>query len=119
MSFTRFTIAITLAIFTSACAQQPIVDTKGVNMAQYDRDLAECSEYAKQVMVTRKAAGGAAVGAVVGAAVGAAIGNHETAERAAGALAVTGAAKGTGRGLQERRRVVHNCLRNRGYAVLN
>ena len=34
-------------------------------------------------------------------------------------LLVLGGAKGTSRGLDERQRVVRNCLRNRGYAVLN
>ena len=58
-------------------------------------------------------------GALTGAAVGAAVGNSDTAQRAAGAGAVVGGAKGTGRGVAERDRVVRNCLRNRGYAVLN
>ena len=105
--------------FIAACAQQPIIDTKGVNMAQYDQDLHECEAYADQVLVTRQAAAGAVAGAVVGAVVGAAVGNHETAQRGAGAGAALGASKGTGRALSEKRRVVHNCLRNRGYSVLN
>jgi hypothetical protein len=103
----------------AGCANKPIIDTKGVNMAKYEQDLAECEAYADQVDITRKAAGGAVVGAAVGAVVGAAVGNHETAQKAAGALGTTGAAKGAGRGVAEKDRVVKNCLRNRGYAVLN
>jgi hypothetical protein len=33
--------------------------------------------------------------------------------------AIIGGAKGVGKGVHERRTVVRNCLRNRGYAVLN
>lgn len=109
----------TLPLLLTACASQPIVDTKGVNMIQYQQDLAECETYAQQVQVAGKAATGAVAGAVVGAVVGAAVGNSGTAGRAAGAGAAVGASKGTGRGLHEKQRVVHNCLRNRGYSVLN
>jgi outer membrane lipoprotein SlyB len=114
------TVAGLWAVFViTGCAQQPIIDTKGVNMAQYNQDLADCQTYADQVLVGRKALGGAAAGAVVGAAIGAAVGNSDTAQRAAGVGAVAGAGKGTGRGLQEKQQVIRNCLRNRGYAVLN
>ncbi len=115
----RYAVVALLSIGLAGCAHQPIVDTKGVNMVKYQQDLQECEAYAEQVRVADKALGGAAVGAVVGAAIGAAVGNSDTAQRSAGAGAVVGASKGTGRGLQEKRRVVHNCLRNRGYAVLN
>ena len=103
----------------AGCASDPIIDTRGVDMRKYNRDLAECEAYTEQVMVTRKAAGGAVAGAVVGAAIGAAVGNSDTAQAGAGAGAVSGAAKGTARGLNEKQRVLRNCLRNRGYAVLN
>ena len=46
-------------------------------------------------------------------------GNSDTAERAAGVGGVIGGAKGAGSGLRERDRVVKNCLRGRGYRVLN
>ena len=107
-------------ILLAGCASGgPIVDMKGVDPQKYRQDLAECESYADQVAVGGKAATGAAVGAVVGAAVGAAVGNSRTAQRSAGAGAVIGGAKGTGRGVRERKHVVRNCLRNRGYAVLN
>ena len=114
-----FTLMTVLATLTACAGSQPIVDLKGVDPAQYRRDLADCQTYADQVPVARKGATRAAVGAVVGGAVGAVVGNSRTVERAAGAGAVIGGAKGTGRGLNERERVVRNCLRNRGYAVLN
>ena len=96
-----------------------IVDMKGVDPYQYQADLAECEDYADQVAVGEQAVTGAAAGAVVGGLVGAAVGDSGTAQRSAGAGAVLGGAKGTSRGLDERQRVVRNCLRNRGYAVLN
>ena len=59
-----------LAVLAAGCTAhpEPIVDTKGVNMAAYQRDLAECQEYAAQI----NPAAGVAKGAVAGAAVGAA-----------------------------------------------
>ncbi len=101
------------------CKSDPIIDTRGVDMRKYNQDLADCEAYAEQVMVARKAAGGAVAGAVVGAAIGAAVGNSDTAQAGAGVGAISGASKGTARGLSEQQRVVRNCLRNRGYAVLN
>ncbi len=106
-------------LLCAACAQQPIIDTKGVNMAQYRQDKSECEVYAQQVQTGRQAVGGAAAGAVVGAVVGAAVGNSDTVQKGAGAGAALGATKGVRRGQNEKQRVVHNCLRNRGYAVLN
>ena len=106
-------------LLCAACAQQPIIDTKGVNMAQYRQDHSECEVYAQQVRTGRQAAGGAVAGAVVGAVVGAAVGNSDTAQRGAGAGAALGATKGAGRAQNEKQRVLRNCLRNRGYAVLN
>ena len=116
---TRLLVAAMCTALLAACASDPIIDPKGVNTAQYRKDLAECEAIADQVDVGKQAAGSAVAGAVVGAAVGAAVGNSDTAQRAAGAGATVGAAKGTGRGLSERQRVVRNCLRGRGYNVLN
>lgn len=108
-----------LVVLLAGCASKPIIDTKGVNMAKYDEDLSECTAYAEQVEITRRAAGGAVAGAVVGAVIGAAVGNSETAAQGAGAGGAGGAYRGADRALQEKDRVVKSCLRNRGYAVLN
>lgn len=97
----------------------PIVDMRGVDAAQYRLDRMECQEYADQVALGGQAVGGAAAGAVVGGLVGAAVGNSDTAKRTAGAGAVVGGARGTADAVRERQMVVRNCLRNRGYAVLN
>ncbi len=112
-----------LLIALAGCAGKanpkgPIVDLKGVDPVQYHTDLAECSTYADEVAVGQSAATGAIAGAVIGAAVGAAVGNSDDVGRGAGAGGVIGGAKGVGKGVRERRMVVRNCLRFRGYAVL-
>lgn len=109
-------------LITGGCAgarQGPIVDMRGVDPAMYRTDLLECQDYADQVAVGQRAAGGAAAGAVVGGLIGAAVGDSNTAQRGAGAGAVAGGARGTGDAVREQQVVVRNCLRNRGYAVLN
>ena len=96
-----------------------IIDTKGVDQYAYERDFRDCEAYADQVAVGRQAAGGAVAGAVIGGAVGAIAGDSGTAKRSAGVGGVVGGAKGASSGLQERDRVIKNCLRGRGYRVLN
>jgi outer membrane lipoprotein SlyB len=96
-----------------------IVDMKGVDPTKYQADLHECAAYADQVDAAGKVGGNAAGGAVVGGAVGAIFGGPEGAARGAGAGAVTGGARGVDQTVRERHVVVANCLRNRGYAVLN
>lgn len=100
-------------------AERVIVDTRGVDPHAYHHDVEECEDYAAQVRVGRRAAGGVLAGAVIGGAVGAIAGDHHTAERAAGVGGVVGGAKGVGSGVRERDRVIKNCLRGRGYRVLN
>ncbi|PCJ93918.1 MAG: glycine zipper family protein [Porticoccaceae bacterium] len=96
-----------------------IIDTQGVDMQQYRYDMEDCQGYATQVPVAGKAAKTAAGGAVLGGVLGAIVGNSSTAAKGAGVGAVTGAVKGTSSGYKERERVVKNCLRGRGYRVLN
>lgn len=119
----RMLICLVLICSVAACAGRggrgPIVDMRGVDPAQYRIDHMECQEYAEQVEMGGRAATGAAAGAVVGGLIGAAVGNSDTAKRSAGAGAVVGGARGTGDAVRERQMVVRNCLRNRGYAVLN
>lgn len=98
---------------------EPIVDLQGVNMTQYNLDLAACQQYAEQVEPGRDAARGAVAGAAVGGAVGAIVGNSDTAQRGAGVGAVAGGARGAARGVREQERVLRRCLAGRGYRVLN
>ena len=97
----------------------PIIDPQGVDMTRYQTDLSECQNIADQVPVGERAVVGAATGAVLGGAVGAVFGNRNSATRGAGVGAIGGGARGASSGMSERDRVVHNCLRGRGYSVLN
>lgn len=103
-------------LLLNACASPgPIID-KGVNFdpVQYERDYADCQAYQKQVR--NKAGGGALGGAIVGGLIGAITGDIG---ESAAVGAVAGGAGGVGDTAQEKRQVLHNCLRARGYKVLN
>jgi uncharacterized protein YcfJ len=106
-----------LVIFGCSVVKDPIIDDKGVDMAQYRQDLFECQQYVEQV--ESKAGKGAVGGAIVGAVIGAAIGNSNTAKKAAGVGAVKGAVGGGARTQAEKNTVLRNCLLGRGYKVLN
>lgn len=111
-----------VATAATACTttREIIIDRKGVDMAQYAVDKAECETYAEEVRAGGKAVRGAASGAVVGGAVGAIVGDSsEAAARGAGVGAVTGGARGVAQGEREKVQVVKRCLRGRGYRVLN
>ena len=113
--------AVLLVAICAGCTStdEVIIDPKGVNMAQYEQDLAECRGYASAVRTGEKAVRGAASGAVVGGLIGAAVGNSDDARSGAGVGAVTGGAKGVSQGEREKVAVVKRCLRGRGYRVLN
>lgn len=116
----RFILVATPAMLLVACASRgPIIDTQGVDMTRYDQDLAQCQAYAGQVNTGTEAGKSAVGGAVVGAAIGAIVGNSTTVARGAGVGGVLGGARGASRGENEKDRVVKNCLRGRGYRVLN
>lgn len=111
--------ALPLLLALAACsgASGPIIDSKGVDMQRYERDRAECEVYAQQVSTGTAVGKGAAGGAAVGAAVGAIAGGE--AGRGAGIGAVTGGARSAQIADREKADVVKNCLRGRGYRVLN
>ena len=94
-----------------------VIDPEGVDMGQFDADLVQCRQIAEQV--DQKAGAGAVGGAIVGGAIGAILGNSTTAGRGAGVGAVLGLAKGAGSTHREKKVVVKNCMRDRGYKVLN
>ncbi|MCG6975979.1 MAG: hypothetical protein LJE56_06140 [Acidiferrobacterales bacterium] len=109
-----------LIALTSACSSPGsdiIIDPTYVDRAQYEQDLAECERLADQVR--QKAGERAARGAVIGGAIGAIWGGNRSIERGAGVGAVSGAARGSADTENEKKRVIKNCLRNRGYTVLN
>ncbi len=117
----RMAILTLFGLLAAGCANKPIVDMKGVNRAQYDQDLTECRQYQDEVAVGQKAIGGAAAGAAVGAAIGVIWDGHDghNVGRDAGTGAVLGGAGGAAAGANEKDQVLKNCLRGRGYRVLN
>ena len=109
-----------LIVVISGCASERyIIDDQYVDQTQYEQDLAECKRYAEQVSTSAEAGKGAAVGAILGGAVGAIFGGSRGAAKGAGAGTVTGGAKGAGKAGAEKDKIVKNCLRGRGYQVLN
>jgi outer membrane lipoprotein SlyB len=111
------TVSVVLLAGCSANSQ-PIIDTKGVNMTVYEEDLAECTTYSEQVSVAEGAGKSAGVGAATGGAVGA-IAKGGNIGRGAGIGAVLGASRGGVKASGDKERVVKQCLRGRGYKVLN
>lgn len=111
-------LIISLATMTG-CARraQIIIDPNGVDMARYQQDLAECQHLARQV--DSKVGEGVVGGAIVGAIAGSIIGGSRTTDKTAKLGALSGGLKGGASTRYERIRVVKNCLRNRGYQVLN
>lgn len=112
------------AVVLAACAGadvRPIVDMKGVNEARYEKDLAECQNYAKEASgMGSTAAKGAGAGAVVGGLLGLVTGGNRTdIVQAAGAGAVIGGAGGAYKGNESQEAIVKKCLVGRGYKVLN
>lgn len=115
-SLTFYLLVFTATVLISACASKPIIDTYNVNMVQYQKDLEDCEHIAEQVQSGQITAKSAAFGTGVGAAHGAIDGDigHSAAHGA-----VTGAAGGLLKSDNEKARVTKNCLRYRGYRVLN
>jgi len=110
-------------VLLAACAAEPrhsvIIDKQGVDMNQYYHDLDQCASYAEEVRTGANTATGAGRGAVVGGAIGGILAGGDGAAKGAGVGAVTGGAKGYAGSEQEQRQVVKNCMRGRGYKVLN
>ena len=107
-------------LLAGGCASdpnKPVIDPEGVDMARYEEDHAKCKEVANQV--EQKAGNEAVTGAVVWGLIGAIFGDSNTAAKGAGAGFIGGGAKGLSKTELERGKVVKNCLRARGYNVLN
>lgn len=114
-----------VALLASACAAyEPTIDRAMMPAGRsYDQDLAECRAYADQVSTGGRTAGGTAVGAAFGAALGAIIGAFTGSAGTGAAIGastggLTGAASGASGAETDKRQIVANCLRGRGYSVL-
>jgi hypothetical protein len=124
-------VAVSLGLSAAVLAgctatRQPIVDTKGVDPNQYSIDDRECQNYAENANVAGDAAIGAVGGAAGGAALGAITGALVPGVSAGGGAALgaaTGGLLGLGggamSGVEQKREIYRNCMKNRGYSVLN
>ena len=113
------TLIISMLVVSGCAARKPhvVLDPSGVDMGAYQADLNQCIDIAKQV--DSKALKGAVGGAVVGKVAGNIIGNGKTGRKGAKLGALSGLVKGAVATKHARNIIVKNCLRNRGYAVLN
>ncbi|RJX31957.1 MAG: glycine zipper family protein [Oxalobacter sp.] len=114
--FAPFLLASLVLLLTACAGYRPIVDMKGVDKAQYEKDLKECQEYAEQVNVAGETAAGGAIGAGIGGAIGAVSGGRAGVGAAVGAI--TGTATGAGKATSGQKQVINRCLAGRGYRVL-
>ena len=113
--------------FVIGCAQTDlsdrndiaIIDTRGVDESVFKKDYSECSEFAKNIDLTERTLKQGAVAGATGAAVGAIIGGEETAKKIGGSAAVLNAVEANLDGRNEQAKIIKNCLRGRGYKVLN
>lgn len=114
------TLTLCAAITLAGCGRDAvIVDTKGMDTSHYQQDRAECETYADQVSTGGKVAKSAGFGAAVGAAIAAIFGDKQAIVRGAGTGGVLGGAQGAVQGEGQKDQVLRNCLRGRGYHVLN
>ena len=113
--------------FAIGCAQTDlsdrndiaIIDTRGVDESVFKKDYSECSDFAKNIDLTERTLKQGAVAGATGAAVGAIIGGEEAAKKIGGSAAVLNAVEANLDGRNEQAKIIKNCLRGRGYKVLN
>ena len=113
--------------FVVGCAQTDlsdrndiaIIDTRGVDESVFKKDYSECSDFAKNIDLTDRTLRQGAVAGATGAAVGAIIGGEEAAKKIGGSAAVLNAVEANLDGRNEQAKIIKNCLRGRGYKVLN
>ena len=96
-----------------------IIDTRGVDESVFKKDYSECSDFAKNIDLTERTLKQGAVAGATGAAVGAIIGGEEAAKKIGGSAAVLNAVEANLDGRKEQAKIIKNCLRGRGYKVLN
>ena len=113
--------------FVVGCAQTDlsdrndiaIIDTRGVDESVFKKDYSECSDFAKNIDLTDRTLRQGAVAGATGGAVGAIIGGEEAAKKIGGSAAVLNAVEANLDGRNEQAKIIKNCLRGRGYKVLN
>jgi hypothetical protein len=123
--YIALSIVFSMCFFYGCAAYRPIVDMRGVVKWQYDLDLHECQKYAEQVSTGATVAAGAGAGAGLGALAGLIVGiafNVDPGELAGFGAAIGGlhgAVAGGSAAAQSQMEIIKNCMRGRGYSVLN
>ena len=114
----RKIILIILLFQGSACTttHEIIVNDKRANSNAYSSDLSDCQALSDQVDLTGKALKGAGSGAVIGGISGVI---QEEGLKGLAIGSVFGGFSGLDEGDKQKVVVVKNCLRHRGYIVLN
>lgn len=95
-----------------------LIDQKGIDMATYNSDYADCAALANQTDVGGRAAGSAAAGALIGALLGGMFCGRNCARDGAAAGMVSAGIGGAGSGVQEQQGALRRCLAGRGYRVI-
>lgn len=109
-------IAMLTGCATRGAGFSPMVDSKGKDGGDIASNTAECQQYAER---QAGAGGGAIAGALIGGLLMAALapGGYRNNWAASGAL--VGGASGASGANDSQENVVRNCLRGRGFSVLN
>lgn len=119
-------LLFSILILSSCASYSPVVDTQSIsNDAKYDRDVAECRELARSNTDTGKSVAkqgliGGAIGTGTGTLIGLIAGN--TVKGLATGAVIGGVAGGVKGGYESEREyeaIFRNCMRGRGYNVLN
>jgi len=109
-----------LATNIAGCANDPIVDQRGVDPEQFAFDMAECQSYADQVNTGKEVAKQAGMTGLIGGVLAGAFEHGRGVrgvEEGVGAGATIGAARGMGKATSKKERVMNQCMRARGYIV--
>ncbi|WP_028357482.1 glycine zipper family protein [Brackiella oedipodis] len=113
-------LAAILALTACGTNYRPMVDSKGQDMSFYESDLMECQHYAEQNSTVTNTAGSTLLGAALGTAIGAVSGgNHNTLASGAAIGGITGLAGGGAKAHYDEKHIIRECMRGRGYRVLD
>ncbi|GAB6061210.1 hypothetical protein [Desulfonatronum parangueonense] len=116
-------IMISFLMLTGCATYRPIVDMQGVNSAQYEADLRDCQNYARQVSPATSTVVGGAIGAGAGALLGLVVGSYfgragEFAGMGAAVGGTSGGMTGAAEGAKSQMEIIRRCMAGRGYRVL-
>ena len=119
---------LALVLLITGCAHppyEPIIDTRDVDMEEYQSDLDECRGFAnlydeRDDTIMTNTIVGAGLGAAAGGIAGGAGGDYVAEGITAGLIAggTTGHAYGESKMAKHKRAIVKRCLKGRGYKVL-